>query len=58
MGCLECGDTDFQKFPFTQWVCDKCTEKLMTHWNKLSKYEKIKYLKSNGVKEKDIPNWL
>lgn len=35
MGCLECGDSDFQKFPFTQWVCDKCTEKFMKPFNQL-----------------------
>jgi hypothetical protein len=55
MGCLECGE--YMTNPH-QWVCDKCEEKLMAPWNKMSKEEKIKYLKANGVKEKDTPKWI
>lgn len=54
-GCLECGE--YITNPY-EWVCDKCTEKLLAPWTKLSEEEKIKYLKSNGVKDKDIEKYL
>lgn len=55
MGCLECGE--YITNPY-DWVCDKCTEKFMIPFNKLPKEEKIKVLKSIGVKEGDYKQWL
>lgn len=41
MGCLECGE--YLSNP-NEWVCDKCTEKFMIPFNKLSEEEKKKVL--------------
>jgi len=54
MGCLECGE--YMTDPH-QWVCDKCYEKFVIPFDKLSDEEKKKVLKSIGVKEKDYKYW-
>lgn len=42
MSCLECGE--YMTNP-NQWVCDKCSEKFMIPFNKLSEEDKKKVLK-------------